>query len=139
TQNVKDGDRANDNRNRADDDNFRSNHRSSNNTQNEYDVSKEAADQIVDKVDEIDQAYVITTKNNAYVAAKLDNDDTPDDQIANNERDPNPTGTDGRPTHARNAKSRTVRQADSKQRKPDKRARNRGDTEEEGVAHEVIN
>src|SRR5699024_8678793 len=47
TQNVKDGDRANDNRNRADDDNFRSNHRSSNNTQNEYDVSKEAADQIV--------------------------------------------------------------------------------------------
>src|SRR5699024_9919774 len=42
TQNVKDGDRANDNRNRADDDNFRSNHRSSNNTQNEYDVSKEA-------------------------------------------------------------------------------------------------
>src|SRR5699024_192361 len=43
TQNVKHGVRATDNRNRADDDNFRSQHRSSNNTHLEYDVSKEAA------------------------------------------------------------------------------------------------
>src|SRR5699024_1508589 len=76
TQKVKDGDRANDKRNRDDDDNFRRKHRSSNNTQNEYEVSKEAAEQIVDKAEEIDQAYVLTTKNNAYVAAKLDNDNT---------------------------------------------------------------
>src|SRR5699024_1427024 len=59
--NVREGDRANEKSNRADDDNFRSNHRTRNNNQNEYDVSKEAADQIVDNVDEIDKDYVLTT------------------------------------------------------------------------------
>ena len=139
TQNVKDGDRANDNRNRADDDNFRSNHRSSNNTQNEYDVSTEAADQIVDKVDEIDQAYVLTTKNNAYVAAKLDNDDTPNDPIAKNDRDNNSTGTDVRHSNDRNAKERTVNEGDSNRRGPDNHTANRRDTEEEAVTDEVKN
>src|SRR5699024_4777791 len=118
----------------------RSNHRSSNNTQNEYDVSKEAADQIVDKVDEIDQAYVLTTKNNAYVAAKLDNDDTPDDPIANNDRDHNSSGTDVRHTNDRNAKERTVNEGDSNRRGPDNHTSNRRDTEEEeAVTDEVKN
>lgn len=44
-----------------------------------YDVSKEAADKITDKVAEIDNAYVLTTKNNAYVAAVLDNDNNKND------------------------------------------------------------
>lgn len=46
----------------------------SNNRNNEYNVSEEAADRIVEKMDEIDNAYVLTTNNNAYVAAMLDND-----------------------------------------------------------------
>lgn len=39
-----------------------------------YDVAKEAADRITEEVAEIDRAYVITTDNNAYVAANLDTD-----------------------------------------------------------------
>ncbi|MBP1970155.1 YhcN/YlaJ family sporulation lipoprotein [Virgibacillus natechei] len=39
-----------------------------------FDVAEEAADQITNEVDEIDQAYVLTTDNNAYVAAGLDTD-----------------------------------------------------------------
>lgn|SRR5690625_116275 len=39
--------------------------------ENEYNVSKEAADRITDEVEEINNAYVITTRNNAYVAATL--------------------------------------------------------------------
>lgn len=38
---------------------------------NRYNVSKEAADQITDKVDDIKRVQVITTENNAYVAAQL--------------------------------------------------------------------
>lgn len=43
-----------------------------NNEANRYEVAEEAADQISEKVDEIDNAYVLTTGNNAYVAAGLD-------------------------------------------------------------------
>lgn len=39
---------------------------------NRYDVAEEAADLIVERVDVIDNAYVLTTDNNAYVAAELD-------------------------------------------------------------------
>lgn len=39
-----------------------------------YEVSEEAADKITDDVEEIDSAYVLTMKNNAYVAATLDNE-----------------------------------------------------------------
>ncbi|WP_080874040.1 YhcN/YlaJ family sporulation lipoprotein [Oceanobacillus timonensis] len=47
------------------------------NTDAEYNVSKEAAEKITDKMDNIDHAYVLTTENNAYVGANLDidNDD----------------------------------------------------------------
>ncbi|HEX6593860.1 MAG TPA: YhcN/YlaJ family sporulation lipoprotein [Bacillota bacterium] len=39
-----------------------------------YEVAEKAADEITRKIEEIDQAYVLTTNNNAYVAATLDND-----------------------------------------------------------------
>lgn len=39
-----------------------------------YEVAKEAADKITNEITEIDHAYVITTDNNAYVAANLDTD-----------------------------------------------------------------
>ena len=46
----------------------------------QYDVAEEAADRITDEIDQIDRAYVLTTKNNAYVAAMMDNDDANDDK-----------------------------------------------------------
>ncbi|WP_047979854.1 YhcN/YlaJ family sporulation lipoprotein [Ornithinibacillus contaminans] len=39
---------------------------------NRYDVADEAAELIARKIDGIDNAYVLTTDNNAYVAAELD-------------------------------------------------------------------
>lgn len=39
-----------------------------------YEVSKKAANKISEQVEEIDNVYVITTDNNAYVAAELDTD-----------------------------------------------------------------
>ncbi|MBC5636575.1 YhcN/YlaJ family sporulation lipoprotein [Ornithinibacillus sp. BX22] len=39
---------------------------------NRYDVAEEAADLIVQRINVIDNAYVLTTDNNAYVAAELD-------------------------------------------------------------------
>ena len=44
------------------------------NDNNQYEVAEEAADKITEQVDEIDHAYVLTTENNAYVAAGLDVD-----------------------------------------------------------------
>src|SRR5690625_2044986 len=43
------------------------------NNQN-YEVAEKAADRITDKVKGVDRAYVLTTNNNAYVAATMDND-----------------------------------------------------------------
>src|SRR5690625_5239424 len=37
------------------------------NRENRYEISREAADRITEEIDEIDQAYVLTTDNNAYV------------------------------------------------------------------------
>lgn len=56
--------------NREDRDNTRDNDR--------YDIAEEAADRITDEIDVIDQAYVLTTDNNAYVAAMMDNNDNDD-------------------------------------------------------------
>jgi len=56
--------------------------RSTNNTQSRYDVSKEAADRIVDEIAEIDSAYVLTSRKNAYVAAKLNNSSTGENRTA---------------------------------------------------------
>lgn len=44
------------------------------NDQPRYDVAEEAAERITDEIEIIDGAYVITTDNNAYVAANLDTD-----------------------------------------------------------------
>ncbi|MGM8366739.1 YhcN/YlaJ family sporulation lipoprotein [Virgibacillus sp. W0181] len=57
-------------------DNFNGNNANNNNdnNNNQYDVADKAADKITDQIKEIDQAYVLTTDNNAYVAAMLDND-----------------------------------------------------------------
>ncbi|GIO21597.1 YhcN/YlaJ family sporulation lipoprotein [Oceanobacillus sp. J11TS1] len=38
----------------------------------DYNVSKEAAEKITNEMDNIDNAYVLTTDNNAYVGANLD-------------------------------------------------------------------
>src|SRR5690625_4069714 len=66
--------------------NRHSNNRSTNNRQDKYDVSDEAADRIVDEIVEIDRAYVLTTRNNAYVAAQLDeNNTTPNDHLRSEE------------------------------------------------------
>ncbi|WP_164215966.1 YhcN/YlaJ family sporulation lipoprotein [Virgibacillus sp. YIM 98842] len=43
-----------------------------NDNNNRYEIADEAADKITEQVDEIDRAYVLTTENNAYVAAGLD-------------------------------------------------------------------
>ena len=40
----------------------------------QYEVAEKAADRITDKVKGVDHAYVLTTNNNAYVAATMDND-----------------------------------------------------------------
>ena len=44
------------------------------NEHNQYDISEEAAERITNEVNDIDRAYVLTTDNNAYVAAILDTD-----------------------------------------------------------------
>ena len=44
------------------------------NEHNQYDISEEAAERITNEVNDIDRAYVLTTDNNAYVAATLDTD-----------------------------------------------------------------
>lgn len=73
TENVRDkrqdtNKRENDNRQDKGKENDRDNN-------DRYDVSEEAADKITDEVSEIDHAYVLTTGNNAYVAAQFDADD----------------------------------------------------------------
>lgn len=46
-----------------------------NQDQDHYDVAEESADKITDEMDDINHAYVLTTKNNAYVAVKKDDND----------------------------------------------------------------
>lgn len=56
-------------------DNRNIDNRNNTNRETRYEISKEAADRITDEIQEIHHAYVLTTDNNAYVAAVLDNDD----------------------------------------------------------------
>lgn len=51
-----------------------------NNNNTKYSVAKEAADRITNEVKDIDHAYVLSTGNNAYVAANLDTDGTKRDR-----------------------------------------------------------
>ncbi|WP_047982881.1 YhcN/YlaJ family sporulation lipoprotein [Ornithinibacillus californiensis] len=53
------------------DNNNKNNSENNNNDSDQYEVANEAADQLVKKIDVLDNAYVLTTKNNAYVAADL--------------------------------------------------------------------
>jgi len=55
------------------------------NNNNQYDVAEEAAERITNEVDGIERAYVLTTENNAYVAANLDADDTNQQNETGNE------------------------------------------------------
>jgi YhcN/YlaJ family sporulation lipoprotein len=64
-----------------------------NNDNNQYEVADEAADKITEQVDEIDRAYVLTTENNAYVAAELDVD-----RSDRNDRDGQGAGNNNRNT-----------------------------------------
>ncbi|MBM7600209.1 YhcN/YlaJ family sporulation lipoprotein [Virgibacillus halotolerans] len=70
-----------------DQDGNRNNVNNVNNRDTSYDVAEEAADRITEEVDDIDHAYVLTTKNNAYVAADLDADHR--DRDKNKDRDRN--------------------------------------------------
>lgn len=72
------------NNNRANRDNSMDRMNQRDNTSN-YEVAEEAADKITEKVKEIDRAFVITTDNNAYVAANLDADNR--NQTGNNNND----------------------------------------------------
>ncbi|MGM8213656.1 YhcN/YlaJ family sporulation lipoprotein [Virgibacillus sp. W0430] len=55
-----------------------------NGANNTYDVAEKAAEKITSQIAEIDQAYVLTTENNAYVAAVLDNANHRDNNNTNN-------------------------------------------------------
>ncbi len=57
--------------NRNNDNNRQLSRDRNNNNDNRYEVSDEAAKRITDQVKGIDSAYVLTTNNNAYVAAML--------------------------------------------------------------------
>ncbi|MEN1970443.1 YhcN/YlaJ family sporulation lipoprotein [Lentibacillus sp. N15] len=65
------------------------NNNNNNNNNDRYDISKEAADKITDKVAGIDHAYVLTTKNNAYVAAALDENNNNNNGNMNNRNNDN--------------------------------------------------
>ncbi|WP_042224498.1 YhcN/YlaJ family sporulation lipoprotein [Oceanobacillus manasiensis] len=54
-------------------DSERDQNRNDGNGQQEYEVSEEAAKKIKSELDEIDNVYVLTTENNAYVAAEVNN------------------------------------------------------------------
>lgn len=54
---------------------------------NRFNVSKRAADKITKQIDEIDQAYVVTTENNAYVAVAYDGDNQTDRNNGQLDRD----------------------------------------------------
>ena len=60
-----------------------------NNDNPRYDVAEEAADRITEEIDDIDHAYVLTTRNNAYVAADLDADHREGDRNLNRDGDNN--------------------------------------------------
>ncbi|MFD2130156.1 YhcN/YlaJ family sporulation lipoprotein [Pseudogracilibacillus auburnensis] len=113
----------------VDDRNRNSNNRDSNNRQDRYEVSKESADRIVDEIAEIDRAYVLTTRNNAYVAATLDeNNTTPKDNLTYNDRQNSSAGMNVRNVNDRNVKNRTVNEGNANDRRQDNHMANRRDT-----------
>jgi|SRR5690625_934270 len=104
--NVTDGDRTTRNNRNNTLDNQRIENRTDrmSNRGDRYEVAEEAADKITDDIDEINYAYVLTTQNNAYVAAVLNddknNDNTDNNKSVRNDRDNNPDRKKGE-SHAR--------------------------------------
>ena len=71
-------------------DNHMNQNRNGDNVNSRYSIGEEAADRIEEEIDEIDNAYVVTTENNAYVAAELDDDTNRNEQgNQTNNRDTN--------------------------------------------------
>ncbi|ALX48735.1 YhcN/YlaJ family sporulation lipoprotein [Lentibacillus amyloliquefaciens] len=84
-----DGDMDNDNMNNRNDNEFNNGNRTRNtndggNNEDQYELADEAAERIANDVDGIDNAYVIKTDNNAYVAAELDQDNNGNNNNGNN-------------------------------------------------------
>src|SRR5699024_4583672 len=106
-----------------------------------FEVSEEAADRIVSEVDEIGQAYVLTSKKNAYVAATLrENDRSPGDRSDKNRRNRSNNETnrndenaraDDRMNHESNTAGDTTNQTDT-----DRNVQNR-DTQGEELTDDV--
>lgn len=117
------------------DQNRHSQNRNSNNHQDRYDVSAEAAKRMTDEIPEISQAYVLMTKNNAYVAAVLDkNNETPKDNLTYNDRQNSSAGMNVRNVNDRNTvKNRTVNEGDSNKRRGDNHMANRRDTASDDI------
>lgn len=111
--------------------------RNSNNHQDRYDVSDKAAERIVDEIPEIERAYVLMTRNNAYVAAVLDKDDaTGKDNITYNDRQNSSAGMNVRNVNDRNTVlNRTVNEGDANKRRQDNHMANRRDTVSDDIAH----
>lgn len=128
------------NRNRMTNDNM-GNNRNSNNRQDRYEISEEAARRIVDEIPEIDQAYVLTTRNNAYVAATLDEaNTTPNDSLTKNDRNNSSAGMNVRNVNDRNVTNRTVNEGNANNRRQDNHMSNRkGDVESDEVTDAVKN
>ncbi|WP_087973386.1 YhcN/YlaJ family sporulation lipoprotein [Oceanobacillus rekensis] len=54
------------------------------NRNNQYDVSEEAAERITSEIKDVDRVQVLTTDNNAYVAASIDNKNDQNQNRQNN-------------------------------------------------------
>jgi|SRR5699024_2854335 len=132
TENLSNNDEGN--RENVDNDNKADPKRPSDRSQDEYDVSKEAADKIVDEIPEIHQAYVLTTNRNAYVAATLDEKKETRQTDTRKEQEDNSTSMNTRNSNDRNVVSRTENEGDSNERGQDNHMTNfRGDnTGEDG-------
>lgn len=94
-----DGNNGNNNMNNGDDNEFNNGNRTRNtdnagNNEDQYELADKAAERIANDVKGIDNAYVIKTDNNAYVAAELDknNNDNNDNNNGNNNNGGNING-----------------------------------------------
>src|SRR5699024_5255020 len=115
--------------------NLKSNHRNSNKRQDGYDVSKEAAEKIVEEIPDVDRAYVLTTRHNAYVAATLDRKNmTEKDNLSYNDRQRSSAGMNIRNVNDRNVRNRTVNEGDSNERRQDNHMANKKDN----VRHDMM-
>lgn len=113
--------------------------RNSNNRQDRYEVSEEAAERIVAEIPEIERAYVLTTRNNAYVAATLNEAErTRTDSLTKNDTNNSSAGMNVRNVNDRNVKNRTVNEGDANDRRSDNHSANtKGDEEADGLTDEV--